>query len=77
MVAAGQEYKDTRYEFAEWPAVKPTTPRGQLPILKVQNDDGSEFVLTESMAIGNLLSLMNQILAFRIVCATVNVDTLR
>ena len=27
-------YNDKRFEFSEWPAVKPTTPLGQLPLLE-------------------------------------------
>jgi glutathione S-transferase len=32
---AGQEYEDKRVPLEEWPAMKPTTPLGQLPLLSV------------------------------------------
>ncbi|OQV13153.1 putative glutathione S-transferase 8 [Hypsibius exemplaris] len=32
---AGQEFEDHRVEFPDWPALKPTTPTGQLPYLEV------------------------------------------
>ncbi|CAH1796833.1 unnamed protein product, partial [Owenia fusiformis] len=31
----GIEYEDIRVEFKDWPEVKPTTPRGYLPLLEV------------------------------------------
>jgi len=33
--AAGLEFKDTRFKGAEWPSIKPTTPLGFVPVLKV------------------------------------------
>ena len=35
--AAGVEFKDTRLGFADFQALKPTTPLGCLPILKINN----------------------------------------
>jgi len=35
LTGAGVSFEEVRYSFAEWPAVKPTTPMGQLPILEV------------------------------------------
>jgi len=32
--AAGVDYKDERVDFAGWPAIKPSTPFGQLPVLE-------------------------------------------
>ncbi|UJR21737.1 hypothetical protein I4U23_024812 [Adineta vaga] len=34
---AGQKYDDVRYEFQEWPAHKPETPLGQIPVLEYNN----------------------------------------
>eukprot|EP00931_Biecheleriopsis_adriatica_P000178 TRINITY_DN100186_c0_g1_i1.p1 TRINITY_DN100186_c0_g1~~TRINITY_DN100186_c0_g1_i1.p1 ORF type:complete len:252 (+),score=53.93 TRINITY_DN100186_c0_g1_i1:61-816(+) len=39
LALSGTPFKDNRIKFAEWPALKPTTKYGQLPILKV---DGTE-----------------------------------
>ena len=39
--AAGVDFKDTRYTFAQWPEIKPTIPLGQLPVLKI---DGKDYV---------------------------------
>jgi prostaglandin-H2 D-isomerase / glutathione transferase len=41
-------YDDIRIPFSDWPAFKPTTPNGQLPILTI-GDDTSD-VKTQSMA---------------------------
>lgn len=49
--AAGAQFTDKRYSFEEWPAVKPTTPIGQLPFLEV---DGS--VLPQSVAIARFVA---------------------
>jgi glutathione S-transferase len=35
--AAGVEFKDTRFPGTEWPEVKPTTPLGSVPVLKVDD----------------------------------------
>jgi len=32
--AAGQKYDDIRYEHEQWPAYKPETPLGQMPVLE-------------------------------------------
>jgi len=45
--AGGVPFEDCRVAIADWPAVKPTTPRGHLPTLTLP--DG--YVLTESVAI--------------------------
>lgn len=47
LAAGGIPYEDVRIRFQEWPAIKPTTPTGSLPLLTL--DDGT--VLTESLAI--------------------------
>ncbi|CAH1247069.1 HPGDS [Branchiostoma lanceolatum] len=44
--AAGVEFEDKRLTFEEWPAIKPTTPMGGLPLLEV---DG--VTLCQSLAI--------------------------
>merc|ERR1719343_1871628 len=38
LVLSGTEFEDKRVVFSEWPAMKPTTPYGQLPLLQI--DDG-------------------------------------
>ncbi|XP_074646001.1 uncharacterized protein LOC141902255 [Tubulanus polymorphus] len=48
---AGVEYEDVRYTFEEWPAVKPGTPFGKVPILEI---DGKP--LTQSLAIASCLA---------------------
>ena len=49
--AGGQAYIDNRVATADWPALKPTTPFGQLPILEIC--EGSRVTtLAQSMAIG-------------------------
>lgn len=35
----GIAFTDQRYEFAEWPEIKPGTPLGQLPVLTMEGDD--------------------------------------
>ena len=35
--AADQEYEDSRFEFADWPAIKPTTPFGKYMTLFIAN----------------------------------------
>jgi len=47
LVLSGTEFEDKRIVFSEWPAMKPTTPYGQLPLLQI--DDGP--VRTQSNAI--------------------------
>jgi len=39
LYAAGIDFKDTRIPFAEWPAKKPTTPLGNVPVLKIDGTD--------------------------------------
>ena len=33
------DWKDTRFQFKDWPTIKPTTPLGSAPILKINNVD--------------------------------------
>ena len=33
------DWKDTRFQFKDWPTIKPTTPLGSAPILKIDNVD--------------------------------------
>lgn len=54
--AAGQKYEDHRIERNQWPAYKPQSPFGQLPLLEIR--DGSNVVhLCQSIAIGSGLPL--------------------
>lgn len=45
--AGGISFEDVRFARAEWPEIKPTTPRGSTPVLTL--DDGTQ--VTESVAI--------------------------
>jgi len=51
LAAAGLPYEDKRIEFAEWPALKPNTPAGTLPILEV---DGKPLI--QSLAIARYIA---------------------
>lgn len=44
--AAGVEFEDTRVKLDNWFALKPMTPLGQLPLLKI---DGHEYCQTRSL----------------------------
>jgi len=35
--AAGVDFEDTRFSGPEWPEIKPTTPLGFVPVLKVDD----------------------------------------
>lgn len=35
---AKADWKDTRVEFKDWPAMKPTTPLGAMPVVKIDGD---------------------------------------
>ena len=35
LFAGGVDFTDTRFSGKEWPAIKPTTPLGSVPVLKV------------------------------------------
>lgn len=48
-------YKDTRVNFPEWGALKPTTPYGQLPLLKVDGGDPK----TQSSAMLRYIGTLN------------------
>ena len=48
---AEQEYEDVRVEFAEWPALQPSTPFGKLPLLE---EDGK--ILAQSNTIARYLA---------------------
>jgi len=49
---AGVDYNDHRIEGAEWPALKPKTPFGQLPLLDIDN---GKVILSQSKAITRYL----------------------
>ncbi|XP_066264603.1 glutathione S-transferase 1-like isoform X2 [Branchiostoma lanceolatum] len=49
--AAGIKYEDVRIEGADWPALKPKTPMGQLPVLEI---DGT--MICQSKAIARLIA---------------------
>ncbi|XP_078702031.1 hematopoietic prostaglandin D synthase-like [Branchiostoma floridae x Branchiostoma belcheri] len=51
--AGGIKYEDVRIEGAQWPALKPNTPFGHLPILEV---DG--VTLSESATIARFVAKM-------------------
>lgn len=51
LAAAGVNYEDKRIEKADWPALKPTTPWGSLPLLEV---DGK--TIGQSMAIARYVA---------------------
>lgn len=44
--AAGVEWKDNRFEVSEWAEIKPTTPLGAVPILKI---DGNTYCQSLAM----------------------------
>eukprot|EP00392_Amoebophrya_sp_AT5.2_P015270 g15471.t1 len=47
----GKEFEDNRVPFAEWGAVKPTTPYGQVPVLELKSTtDGSVQTFAQSRA---------------------------
>ncbi|CAJ1952881.1 unnamed protein product [Cylindrotheca closterium] len=43
---AGIEYEDTRFPGSEWPAIKPTTPLGFVPVMKI---DGKQYCQSLSL----------------------------
>ena len=45
--AAGINFTDTRFAFKDWPSIKPTTPLGSVPVLKV---DGVSHCQSVSLA---------------------------
>jgi glutathione S-transferase len=47
LTIAKADWKDTRFPGKEWPAVKPTTPLGSVPVLKV---DGVDHVQSVALA---------------------------
>ena len=48
LVLSGTPFEDVRVQFSDWPAMKPTTPNGQLPIMTIGGDDAN--VKTQSKA---------------------------
>nr|AAB63382.1 28 kDa glutathione-S transferase [Paragonimus westermani] len=46
--AAELEFEDHRIEMSDWPAIKPTIPGGQLPILDVTTKSGESDKMDES-----------------------------
>jgi glutathione S-transferase len=52
--AAGQPYQDNRVEFANWPALKPSTPFGKLPVLEIINS--KTIKISQSMTIARYLA---------------------
>lgn len=41
---AGKEYDDTRFAGKDWPNIKPTTPLGSVPVLKVDGEQHCQSV---------------------------------
>lgn len=56
LALAGQKFEDVRIKGEDWPAYKPQTPFGTMPILEVTSDDGSKFELAQSQAICRYLA---------------------
>ena len=48
LLLSATPFEDVRVPFSEWPAMKPTTPNGQLPIMTIGGDDTN--VKTQSKA---------------------------
>jgi glutathione S-transferase len=48
LLLSGTPFEDVRVQFSDWPAMKPTTPNGQLPIMTIGGDDAN--VKTQSKA---------------------------
>ena len=44
--AAGVEWKDTRFKYSDWADIKPTTPLGSVPVLKI---DGKTYCQSLSL----------------------------
>jgi len=42
LAKGGKSYEDKRVTFPEWPAIKPTTPFGSMPVLTVNGNDFSQ-----------------------------------
>lgn len=48
LLLSGTPFEDVRVQFSDWPAMKPTTPNGQLPVMTIGGDDAT--VKTQSKA---------------------------
>lgn len=44
---AGVDFEDTRFKGADWPTIKPTTPLGQVPVVKI---DGNQYCQSIALA---------------------------
>jgi glutathione S-transferase len=55
LAITGQDFEDKRIEREEWPAIKPNTPFGQVPVLEV-TENGETFQLGQSFAIARFLA---------------------
>jgi glutathione S-transferase len=44
---AGVDFEDTRFKGADWPSIKPTTPLGQVPVVKI---DGNQYCQSTALA---------------------------
>lgn len=47
LVLSGTEFEDERVQFSDWPAMKPTTPYGKLPVMTI--DGGPAKTQSEAM----------------------------
>jgi len=55
LAAAGQPYEDYRFERDQWPSIKPTTPLGNVPLLKV-TEGSNTYIIAQSVTIGRFLA---------------------
>jgi len=74
LAASGMDFEDKRIESADWPAIKPTTPFGSLPVLEV---DGKP--IGQSMAIARYVAHEGGLVgknSFEQACIDAIVDTI-
>lgn len=47
--AAGVDFEDTRFAFNEWQEIKPTTPLGSVPVLKIDDAEYCQSTVSRLM----------------------------